>query len=67
MLPFVLLQTNAVNLRSEPSSRTTLMGEQPNPWNVLPLQDVMSRHRTRITFFFNAFGKLGNLYLQSIK
>jgi hypothetical protein len=45
MLPFVLLQTNAVNLRSEPSSRTTLMGEQPNPWNVLPLQDVMSRHR----------------------
>jgi glucan phosphoethanolaminetransferase (alkaline phosphatase superfamily) len=21
------------------------MGEQPNPWNVLPLQDVMSRHR----------------------
>jgi hypothetical protein len=50
MLPFVLLQTNAVNLRSEPSSRTTLMGEQPNPWNVLPLQDVMSRHRTNIRF-----------------
>jgi hypothetical protein len=21
------------------------MGEQPNPWNVLPLQDVTSRHR----------------------
>ncbi len=34
-----------VSQRSEPSSRTTLMGEQPNPWNVLPLQDVMSRHR----------------------
>ena len=34
-----------VSRRSEPSSRTTLMGEQPNPWNVLPLQDVMSRHR----------------------
>jgi len=33
------------NLRSEPSSRTTLIGEQPNPWKVLPLQDVMSRHR----------------------
>ena len=31
--------------RSEPSSRTTLIGEQPNPWKVLPLQDVMSRHR----------------------
>ena len=31
--------------RSEPSSRATLIGEQPNPWKVLPLQDVMSRHR----------------------
>src|SRR6056297_670308 len=34
-----------VSRRSEPSSRTTLMGEQPNPWNILLLQDVMSRHR----------------------
>ncbi len=34
-----------VSRRSEPSSRTTLMGEQPNPWNRLQLQDVMSRHR----------------------
>ena len=34
-----------VSLRSEPSSRATLMGEQPNPWNVLPLQDATSRHR----------------------
>ena len=34
-----------VSRRSEPSSRTTLMGEQPNPWNQLQLQDVMSRHR----------------------
>src|SRR5574343_1973926 len=34
-----------VSRRFEPSSRTTLMGEQPNPWKVLPLQDVMSRHR----------------------
>ena len=31
--------------RFKPSSRTTLIGEQPNPWKVLPLQDVMSRHR----------------------
>src|SRR5699024_10206187 len=31
--------------RSEPSSRTDLMGEQPNPWNRLQLQDAMSRHR----------------------
>jgi hypothetical protein len=34
-----------VSQRFEPSSRTTLMGEQPNPWDVLPPQDVMSRHR----------------------
>ena len=34
-----------VSRRFEPSSRTTLIGEQPNPWKVLPLQDVMSRHR----------------------
>ena len=31
--------------RSEPSSRTFLMGEQPNPWVVLPTQDKTSRHR----------------------
>ena len=31
--------------RSEPSSRTTLMGEQPNPWDRLQPQDVTSRHR----------------------
>ncbi len=34
-----------VSRRSEPSSRTALMGEQPNPWNVLPPQVAMSRHR----------------------
>ena len=34
-----------VSRRSKPSSRTTLVGEQPNPWNLLQLQDVMSRHR----------------------
>ena len=32
-------------LRFEPSSRTTLIGEQPNPWDLLQPQDVMSRHR----------------------
>ena len=31
--------------RSEPNSRTTLIGEQPNPWDLLQPQDVMSRHR----------------------
>ena len=34
-----------VSRRSEPSSRTALMGGQPNPWNLIQLQDAMSRHR----------------------
>ena len=34
-----------VSRRSEPSSRTALIGEQPNPWDLLQPQDVMSRHR----------------------
>ncbi len=34
-----------VSRRSEPSSRAALMGEQPNPWNRLQLQDATSRHR----------------------
>src|SRR5437879_3179935 len=34
-----------VSRRSEPSSRTTLSGEQTNPWDLLQPQDVMSRHR----------------------
>jgi hypothetical protein len=31
--------------RFEPSSRAVLMGEQPNPWKLLHLQDTTSRHR----------------------
>jgi hypothetical protein len=31
--------------RSEPSSRTALTGEQPDPWDLLQPQDAMSRHR----------------------
>ena len=34
-----------VSRRSEPSSRATLMGEQPNPWDLLQPRDVTSRHR----------------------
>src|SRR5215218_6623730 len=34
-----------VSRRSEPSSRNALIGEQPNPWDVLPPQDALSRHR----------------------
>ena len=35
----------AVLRRSEPSSRTALTGEQPDPWELLHPQDAMSRHR----------------------
>jgi hypothetical protein len=31
--------------RSEPRSRTALMGEQPNPWDQLRPQDATIRHR----------------------
>ena len=34
-----------VSRRSKPSSRTTLNGEQPYPWDLLQPQDEMSRHR----------------------
>jgi hypothetical protein len=34
-----------VSRRSKPSSRATLIGEQPNPWDQLQPQDVTSRHR----------------------
>ncbi len=33
-----------VSRRSKPSSRTALIGEQPNPWDLLQPQDAMSRH-----------------------
>src|SRR5579863_6379824 len=34
-----------VSRRSKPSSRTALMGEQPNPWDRLQPQDATSRYR----------------------
>jgi len=34
-----------VSQRSEPISRTILIGEQPNPWNNLQFQEMMRRHR----------------------
>ena len=34
-----------VSRRSEPSSRAPLIGEQPNPWDLLQPQDGTSRHR----------------------
>ena len=44
-LKFTEDRDRTVSRRSKPNSRTTLIGEQPNPWNLLQLQDVMNRHR----------------------
>lgn len=64
-----------VSRRSEPSSRTALMGEQPNPWDRLQPQDAMSRHRGAkrrrrwgrsgaiSLFTFLRFSRRGRLYL----
>ena len=34
-----------VSRRFKPSSRAALIGEQPNPWDLLQPQDATSRHR----------------------
>ena len=52
-----------VSRRSEPSSRTTLIGEQPNPWDRLQPQDVMSRHRGAKPR--RRYGRLGAISLLS--
>ncbi len=52
-----------VSQRSEPSSRATLIGEQPNPWNLLKPQDVTSRHQGAHTL--RRFEHLGAISLLS--
>ena len=60
-----------VSRRSEPSSRTALMGEQPNPWDLLQPQDAMSRHRgakpRRRYELLDAISLLSPEYLLSVK
>ena len=60
-----------VSRRSEPSSRATLMGEQPNPWKRIHLQDVTSRHRganqRRLCELLGAISLLSPGYLLSVK
>src|SRR5215218_5840180 len=54
-----------VSRRSEPSSRTTLIGEQPNPWDLLQPQDVMSRHRgAKLCPRYGLLGKISLLSLE---
>src|SRR5665213_711645 len=60
-----------VSRRSKPSSRTTLIGEQPNPWDLLQPQDVMSRHRgakrSRRYGLLGEISLLSPAYLLSVK
>ena len=60
-----------VSRRSEPSSRTALIGEQPNPWDLLQPQDAMSRHRgAKLSRRCELLGKISLLspeYLLSVK
>ena len=60
-----------VSRRFKPSSRTTLIGEQPNPWDLLQPQDVMSRHRGakphRRCELLDAISLLSPAYLLSIE
>ena len=54
-----------VSRRSKPSSRTTFIGEQPNPWELLHPQDVMSRHRG--AKLCRRCGRLGKISLLSLE
>src|SRR5437868_2876672 len=52
-----------VSRRSKPSSRTALMGEQPNPWDLLQPQDATSRHRgAKPSRRYGLLGKMSLLY-----
>ena len=53
-----------VSRRSKPSSRTALMGEQPNPWDRLQPQDATSRHRGAKPC--RRYGLLGKISLLSL-
>ena len=52
-----------VSRRSKPSSRTSLNGEQPYPWDLLQPQDVRSRHRG--AKHCRRYGLLGSISLLS--
>jgi hypothetical protein len=60
-----------VSRRSKPSSRTALIGEQPNPWDLLQPQDAMSRHRgakqPRRYELLGAISLLSPAYLLSVE
>ena len=64
-------KNQTVSRRSEPSSRTSLIGEQPNPWDLLQPQDEMSRHRgakhPRLCELLGGISLLSPEYLLSVE
>ncbi len=60
-----------VSRRFKPSSRTALMGEQTNPWDLLQPQDAVSRHRgakpPRRYGLLGAISLLSPAYLLSVE
>src|ERR1051326_8002023 len=60
-----------VSRRSNPSSRTALMGEQPTPWDLPQPQDATSRHRgAKPSRRYGLLGKISLLspgYLLSVE
>ena len=70
-LPAASDRDRTVSRRSKPSSRTALMGEQPNPWDLLQPQDATSRHRgAKPSRRYGLLGKMSLLspaYLLSVE
>ena len=70
-LPAAEDRDRTVSRRSKPSSRTALIGEQPNPWDLLQPQDAMSRHRgAKPSRRYGLLGKISLLspgYLLSVE
>src|SRR4051812_19721494 len=68
---FIDSAESTVSRRSKPSSRTALMGEQPNPWDLLQPQDATSRHRgAKPSRRYGLLGKISLLspgYLLSVE
>ena len=59
------LWDQTVSRRFKPSSRTSLNGEQPYPWDLLQPQDEMSRHRG--AKHHRRCGRLGGISLLSLE
>ena len=70
-LPATEDRDRTVSRRSKPSSRAALMGEQPNPWDLLQPQDATSRHRgAKPSRRYGLLGKISLLspgYLLSVE